>query len=81
MGINLRHEEREKAALSVGASGEWGGGVGLYGRPPSLSAPLTPDVSTDAGARGPHSPPDCVHKGPPRGAPPPSPLRNPGLAS
>src|SRR5258708_2512871 len=26
------------------------------------------------GTSGPHSPPDCVHKGPPRAAPPPSPL-------
>ena len=29
MCINLSHEDREKAALSVGASGEWMGGVGL----------------------------------------------------
>src|SRR5216683_4734383 len=26
---------------------------------------------------GPHSPPDCVHKGPPRHSSPPSPLREP----
>ena len=47
---------------SVGASGEWMGGVGLYGRPSSLSASLEYHpgrcVSGEAGD----------HKGPPQGA-------------
>ena len=47
MRINLSHEEREKAALSVGASGEWMGGVGLNGRPSSLAAPLKKDHSNE----------------------------------
>src|SRR5438128_5591636 len=55
--MKLRNGE---ATWSVGASGEWMGGVGLYGRPPCLLV----DVA-EAGD----------HKGPPRTAPPPSPLR------
>jgi hypothetical protein len=48
MGINLRHEEREKAALSVGASEEWRGEVGLYGRPLLMCDPTGPRVAIKA---------------------------------
>ena len=59
--------DRQKAESSVGASGEWMGGVGLYGRPASLSPTGVRNQSEVAEAGD--------HKGPPRTAPPPSPLR------
>ncbi len=33
IGIKLKEEDRQEAGVSVGASGEWREGVGLYGRP------------------------------------------------
>ncbi len=66
IGINLKEEDRQEAGVSVGASGEWRGGVGLYGRPRGGSVPL--DVSRSTRHAG-------DHKGSPFRSTPPSPLR------
>ena len=55
------------------------GGDGRLGGPlwspasASRASPITPSGNRRRDG-GPHSPPDCVHKGPPRSSQPPSPL-------
>ncbi len=57
--------------------GEWGmdGWSGLLWSPESAKSRLVNDTIGRHVEGGPHCPPDSVHKGPPRAAPPPSPLR------
>ena len=64
IGINLKEEDRQEADVSVGASGEWRGEVGLYGRPGG-DVMVVLDVSRSTRQTGYLSPRQGHHKGPP----------------
>ena len=62
IGINLKEEDRQEADVSVGASGEWRGEVGLYGCP-SGDVMVVLDVSRSTRQTGYLSPRQGHHKG------------------